>query len=382
MTLPKWIAAHMSRSDELLSRAEPEMANLPGSSTPLVVNCAYGAVPGTWFDQETEGQLRWIHFNALDDRNSSLLRRHGTLRRFVACFLAARAAQVAKADIVVTQGPDISYIVQYFLRLFGYRGPHLAFTFNYPWLPKGFQKILHQWGFPGIDRFVVYSDVERRLYHEYFKIALERFEFLHWGVGPPDVDSPDSPIVEGDYVCAIGRNSRDYGTFIESVKRLPEMQVVMVVRPDNLAGLDIPPNVRVFAEIPIGQAMNILAFSRFMVLPLDGKDVPCGHMTIVHAMHLGKALAATCSSGISDYVVEEETALAFPPKDVDKMTEVLRHMWNDPELCRRLGNGGRAFAAEYCSEARTFSGFTRILREMGIALADAPDPELTPSVMR
>lgn len=98
---------------------------------------------------------------------------------------------------------------------------------------------------------------------------MERFEFLHWGVRRPDVDAPDEPIVEGDYVCAIGRNSRDYRTFIESVKRLPEMLVVMVVPPDNLTGLDLPPNVRVFAEIPIGQTMNILAFSRFMMLSLD-----------------------------------------------------------------------------------------------------------------
>jgi glycosyltransferase involved in cell wall biosynthesis len=372
----------MSRSKTLTTRTIPKIADEAGPSIPLVVNCAYGAMPGTWFDQETEGQLRWIHFNALDDRNSFLLKRHVTLRRFVACFLAARAAHVAKADIVVTQGPDISYIVQYFSRLFGYRGPHLAFTFNYPWLPKGFQKILHRRGFSGIDRFVVYSNMERRLYHEYFSIPLERFEFLHWGVGPPNVDSPDKPIMEGDYVCAIGRNSRDYRTFIESVKRLPEMQVVMVVRPDNLAGLDIPPNVRVLAEIPIGQAMNILAFSRFMVLPLDGKDIPCGHMTIVHAMHLGKALAATRSSGISDYMIEEETALAFPPKNVDKMTEVLQRMWNDQELCKRLGNGGRAFAAEYCSEARTFFGFSRMLREMGIALEDVPDAVLTRDTVR
>jgi glycosyltransferase involved in cell wall biosynthesis len=366
MTLPKWITAHMSRSEGLTMQAVPNSASQSGSSTPLVVNCAYGAVPGSWFEQQTKDRLRWIQFNAMDARNSSLLVRHGSLQRLVACFLTAKAAQIAKADIVVTQGPDISYLVQYFLRLFGYRGPHLAFTFNYPWLPKGFQRNFHRWGFPGINRFVVYSNMERRLYHEYFKIPLERFEFLHWGVSPPDVDSPDKPIIEGDYVCAIGRNSRDYATFIEAVKRLPEMQVVMVVQPKNLIGLDIPPNVRVMTEIPIGQAMNILAFSRFMVLPLDGRDIPCGHMTIVHAMHLGKALAVTRSSGIADYIVEGETALAFPPKNVDQMTEVLRRMWNDPELCRRLGEGGRAFAAEHCSEAVTFVGLTRILREMGI----------------
>ena len=372
------IIAQMSHSREF---SIPAIAKIGGQSIPfrpLVVSCSYGGHPGDFFEPETEDQLRWLWFNAMDDRNNSLLKRHGTLQRFVACFLAARTARAAKADIVITQGPDISYVVQYFLRLFGYRGLHLAFTFNYPWMPKGLQRAFHRWGFPGINRFIVFSDMERRLYHEYFKIPLERLEFLHWGVNPPDVDSPDKPMIEGDYVCAIGRNSRDYRTFIESVKRLPEMNVVLVVNPKNLAGLDIPPNVRVMTEIPIGQAMNILAFSRFMVLPLDGRDIPCGHMTIVHAMHLGKALAATRSSGIADYMIEGETAMAFPPKNVDEMTKVLRRMWNDPELCRRLGEGSRAFAAEYCSEARTFIGFTRILREMGIATADKSDSGLNP----
>jgi glycosyltransferase involved in cell wall biosynthesis len=364
MPLPKWIIAHMSPSEELTPRAVSKGANEPRSSDLLVVNCAYGAVPGGWFEEQTKSRLRWIQFNAMDARNSSLLVRHGTLQRFVACFLAAQAAKIANADIVITQGPDISYLVQYFLKLLGYRGPHLAFTFNYPWLPKRLQRTLHRWGFPGIERFVVFSGMERRLYHEYFKIPLDKLEFIHWGVRPPDVDSPDKPIVEGDYVCAIGRNSRDYGTFLEAIKHLPEMKVVLVVQPKNLAGLDIPPNVTVMTEIPIGQAMNVLAFSRFMVLPLDGSDIPCGHMTIVHAMHLGKALAVTRSSGITDYMVEEETALAFPPKNVDAMTEVLRRMWNDPGLCRRLGEGGRAFAAEHCSEVVTFQGFTRILKEM------------------
>jgi hypothetical protein len=100
MTLPKWITAHMSRSEELTMQAVPNSASQSGSSTPIVVNCAYGAVPGSWFEQQTKDRLRWIQFNAMDARNSSLLVRHGSLQRLVACFLTAKAAQIAKADVV------------------------------------------------------------------------------------------------------------------------------------------------------------------------------------------------------------------------------------------------------------------------------------------
>jgi len=155
---------------------------------------------------------------------------------------------------------------------------------------------------------------------------------------------------------------------LESVRRLPEIKVVMVVRPKNIVGLDIPANVRIMTNIPDSHAMNVLAFSRFMVLPLDSAYVPCGHITLVNAMQLGKAIAITRSEGVTDYVCEGENALMFSVGGVDEMTEVLRRMWYDRELCTRLGEAGRAFAAEHCGEAATLAGFMQILKKLGVRL--------------
>jgi len=225
----------------------------------------------------------------------------------------------------------------------------------------------------------VFSTVERRMYHEYFDIPLDRLEFIHWGVAPPKPDPADRPLVSGDYICALGGNSRDYRTFIEAVKRLPEANVVMVVRPENLVGLELPANVKVMTNIPFAQAMKVLAFSRFMVLPLDAADVPCGHVTLVNAMHLGKAFAITRSAGVADYVREGENALMFSVGSVDEMTDVLRRMWYDRELCARLGSAGRAFAAEHCTESHTFTSLMRIFTQLGVRLSDAPEGVGSPS---
>ncbi len=340
---------------------------------PLIINCAVETKKGDFFETHTENTLRWMHFSASDDPSIPLFGRHSQLRRLSACHRAARAAKDFDASIVVTHGPRISFLVQHFLNLYGYRGPHLAFTFNYPKLPTGLKAAVHHWGFTEIDRFVVFSTMERKMYHDYFNIPLDRVEFMHWGVGVPKLDPVDSPLVNGEYLCALGGNSRDYRTFIESVRRLPEVNVVMVVRPENLVGLDLPPNVKVMTNIPFAQAMNILAFSKFMALPLDAADVPCGHVTLVNAMHLGKAFAITRSAGIEDYIREGENALMFSARNVNEMTEVLRRMWYDPELCARLGSAGRAFAAEHCTEAHTFTAVTRIFRQLGVGLRDAAD---------
>jgi glycosyltransferase involved in cell wall biosynthesis len=346
------------------------VADLP---LPLVVNCSVETRKGAFFEPHTENELRWMHFSESDAPDNPLFRRHAPLRRISACQRAARAARDLGAAIVVSHSPRISFLVQYFLNFYGYRGPHLAFTFNYPKLPTGLKAVVHRWGFKAIDRFVVFSTIERRMYHEYFNIPVDRVEFMHWGVGSPELEPADDPLVSGEYLCALGGNSRDYGTFIESVRRLPEVNVVMVVRPENLVGLDLPPNVRVMTNIPFAQAMNVLAFSRFMALPLEGADVPCGHVTLVNAMHLGKAFAITRSAGIVDYIREGENALMFSAKNVSEMTDVLRRMWHDPELCARLGSAGRAFASEHCTEAHTFTALMRIFTQLGVRLSDAQD---------
>ena len=87
-------------------------------------------------------------------------------------------------------------------------------------------------------------------------------------------------------------------------------------------------------------------------------------------MHLGKAFTITRLVEVADYIRKGENALIFRVRNVDKMTEVLRKMWHDRDLCQRLGEKGRRFAAEHCTEERTFANFKRIIRELGVHFDD------------
>jgi glycosyltransferase involved in cell wall biosynthesis len=345
-----------------------ETLNRQASRKPVVVNCAHIVNEGGFFEPQTENILKWMHFCPSDPVIVPRLGRKENLIRFAACLRAARAACRSKADLVCSHDPRISFVLQYCLRFCGYRGRHLALFFNYPWLPTGIKRTLHRYGFRRIDKFVVYSNVERELYHRYFDIPMDRIDFVHLGLAPPKVESPNKPLIEGDYICAIGSQSRDYRTFVESVRQLPEIKFVMVAKPENLAGLEIPSNVKVMTNLPYAQAMNILAFSRFMVLPLEGDQTPCGHITIVNAMHLGKAIAITHSVGVADYVREGDNALTFAAGNADEMSAVMHELWWRPDLCANLGRGGQAFAAEHCTEFHYFQSFMRILEELEIPL--------------
>jgi glycosyltransferase involved in cell wall biosynthesis len=129
------------------------------------------------------------------------------------------------------------------------------------------------------------------------------------------------------------------------------------VRPANLEGLQIPPNVKTLANIPFEASMNVLRYSRFMVLPLINSEVPCGHVTIVAAMHLRRAFIVTASEGIKDYAKDGENALTVSAGSLANLIEAIRQLWNNPALCHELGSNGYDFASRECNEERVSNHF-------------------------
>lgn len=239
---------------------------------------------------------------------------------------------------------------------------HLAFSFNYTVLPTGMNRRLMAQAFRSVERFVVFSSVERELYAEYFDLPVDRFDMLYWDVQPPNVDPSEPPLERGDYICAIGSQARDYATLLRAMRRLPSFRLVIVAAPENLVNIEIPANVSVHTNIPNGQAMNILAHSRYMVLPLRDTKVPCGHVTLVSAMHLGKAVIATESAGLLDYISPGVTALTCPARDDVAWAMTMQAIHDDPAMSRRLGLAGQLFVRKHCVEERVVEYFRQFLR--------------------
>ncbi len=86
---------------------------------------------------------------------------------------------------------------------------HLAFSFNYTVLPAGMNRRLMARAFRAVERFVVFSTLERGIYARHFDLPVDRFDMLHWGVQAPQVDPGAPPQGQGDYICALRRQGRD-----------------------------------------------------------------------------------------------------------------------------------------------------------------------------
>jgi glycosyltransferase involved in cell wall biosynthesis len=284
------------------------------------------------------------------------------LERLRRSFKAIRMAQRMRAQALVTHGPTLAAWCALIARVYGLRIPILAHSFNFTSLPGRLKRSVFRTAFSTIERFVVYSRIERETYSKYFGIPLERFDFVHWGVRTPAVSHVryNSKVV--DYVSALGGNARDYRTLIDAARSLPDVCFSLVVRPESLIGLKVPSNVAVCTDIPVEEAMGILSRSRFMILPLISSEVPCGHVTLVAAMHLGKAFIITDSMGVRDYVRDGENAIIISAGATDDLIHATKLLWHDHDLCERLGKNGQSFAALNCSERQIADHFLNWVR--------------------
>jgi len=166
----------------------------------------------------------------------------------------------------------------------------------------------------------------------------------------------------------MGKDERDYVTLVSAMKQLPEIKLVVVARPYNLAGVEIPDNVEVFYDIPRDVAIGILKGSQFMALPLKNDDTSCGHITIVSAMFCRKAIVATSSSGIADYFPIDYDSPKVLVRDVDGWVKAIRAMINNPERIKRCACIGEEFAHLYCSHDEACKNTLAIFRKTGIPI--------------
>ncbi len=321
---------------------------------PIVVNCSSNTDPQWRWVEDQLPQARFVH---VDWRRRSALERRITappLARYTTAWRAARAAR--EADFLITHLPHMTAWTELFAR--SRRAPHLAFAFNFTRLPEGRRKAFFSHALQSVDRFLVSSTMERALYADYFGLDAARFDFCHWAGAAPTAGLGPA-VFDGDYLCAIGGEGRDYATFLAAMRSLPALRAVLVARPANLAGLAIPPNVQVLTNAPFDTTMNVLRHSRLMALPLLTADTPCGHVTLVIAMFLGKPLVVTGAQGLADYVQDGANALTTPSNDADQLAARIERLWNDRALAERLGKAAQVFAQTNCTERSTVAYLQR-----------------------
>ncbi|MEO1135398.1 MAG: glycosyltransferase [Pseudomonadota bacterium] len=286
--------------------------------------------------------------------------RLAALERWRSARALARDANETPFDLIVSHGPWTTAWTQWVVQPAKLGQRHLAFSFNFTDLPTGLRKALMQRAFDKVDAFAVFTDAEQELYPDYFRIDRSKFLRAPWGVAPP-LNSEQSRIIEGDYFAALGGEARDYKVLCDVARALPEIRFVAVARPHNFAGLMPPENLDVRFNLPFDAAWGVVQHAKAALIPLRSRQTPCGLVTLVGAMHLGKAQIVTNAAGTGEYLRHEETGILVPAGDADAFVAAVARLDQDPALASRLGAAAKAYAGDHCGETATLRFFANLL---------------------
>lgn len=249
-----------------------------------------------------------IHWDNFTGKPLSLIEQKAPMRilsRGKAALRTMRATSKIDNPVVISHLPYMTAAICLALKLKQEKVKHMAFAFNFTRLPVGFKKNNLKRVFQDVDRFIVFSEYEKILYSDYFEIDQDRIKPVLWAQPCPPISPEVPPLFEGEYLCSIGGEGRDYNTLIKAAK-INKIPLVVICRPHNLKGIDIPANVKVFCNIPLEKTWGIAKQSRGMILPIESPELCCGQITLVSAHMVGLPVITNNAYALNEYYIDQD----------------------------------------------------------------------------
>ena len=168
----------------------------------------------------------------------------------------------------------------------------------------------------------------------------------------------------GDYVFAGGGAGRDFASVIEALRETDVTLEIVTFSSETLGWTgQLPANVRVRWRMPVQSFLERAASARLVVVPLRDAASDFGQTTVVQALSLGKAVVATRSPGVVDYVEHGANGFLVEAGDVAGYRDAILRLVRDDELRERFEQRSRERAADL-----TYDTFARRLAEVCTAL--------------
>jgi glycosyltransferase involved in cell wall biosynthesis len=292
--------------------------------------------------------LRWT--DAADRRPWTLKPVRAVTRRlerlgapFVQTLAAAPALVRSDAVVAVFESQGNFLAAVRSLRLWPFTRPRFVvvacwLAMDAPRFSPG-RRRAYRWIYRGVDRLVYFSPNQTEVYRDLLGIPEERLTFVPFGIDheyftPQDVDD------EG-YVLAVGRDrGRDWPTLFDAV-RGTDLDLRVVCRPEDVAGLDVPPNVTVLGVVDRSAYRDLTARARAVVVATRPLAYPTGQSVTLESMAMGRCCVVTDTPAMAPYLNDGVDAVLVPPHDPARLRAALEQVVADPDLRKRVGVAAR-----------------------------------------
>ncbi len=171
---------------------------------------------------------------------------------------------------------------------------------------------------------------------------------------------------DGKYIAFAGRLSPEKG--IETLITASRLTALPVKIAGDHASMPeaveaAPPNMQFMGQLRKDQLGGFYRGARFSVVPSIWHE-PFG-LVLVEAMSHGLPVIASRIGGMQEIVEDGINGFLFDPGDTEDLADKMKILWDNPELCRKMGRAGREKAArEYSEEAykrRLMAAYDRAL---------------------
>ncbi|MBN1203414.1 MAG: glycosyltransferase [Myxococcaceae bacterium] len=190
--------------------------------------------------------------------------------------------------------------------------------------------------------------------------------FDQW-LDPEFFRPPSQPVPDGGYALSIGMEQRDYPTLQAAVEGTPYRFHVVASGWSPGAGYGAARGISAASNIEVGRGYStqklrsLYAAARFVVVPLKSVTYAAGVTGIVEGMAMGKAIIASASPGILDYVRDGVSGRLVPVGDPEAMRRAIAELWEQPELCARMGAHNRQWIEREINTQRYVEKVVRLL---------------------
>jgi glycosyltransferase involved in cell wall biosynthesis len=191
-----------------------------------------------------------------------------------------------------------------------------------------------------VSRLIVSSEFTGRWMAEQSGIPASRIDLVAHSIDIPDtVADPGT----GKYVAFGARFVPEKGidTFLEA-SRICHLPFRLSRNEGFFVNVDLPPD----AEIVVTKGRNDLEdfYRSARMLAIPGKWFETFGLVGAEAMSLGIPVVGSNIGAIANLIEDGVDGLLFEPDNPGDLAAKVTRLWNDIELCRRLGRNGRAKA--------------------------------------
>ena len=279
------------------------------------------------------------------------IQRKGTISNFLHLLKASR-----NYDVLVTAGSRYAQLFGLYRSLLGKKKPgHIILELmldedqdDILWKIKVFFQRLC---FSSVDVVFVSARREIDVYAKRLRLPENRVRFLPFHT---NIIEPSMVPGTGEYIFSAGKTGRDFATLAAAVEGL-DVKVVVVSDQYHLQGINFPPNVEVYCDIPYEQYMKLLRGSSLVVVPLKKLVKSTGQVVFLEAMALGKPVVVTETVGSEDYIEHEVTGILVPPEEIHALRQAVINFIEDPESYKTMADR----ALYQIKERHTFEVYTR-----------------------